>query len=155
MELQPKNPFSSHILNCIKNGISDALSKKYLKEIMFCIHNHSNDELLEVYKFSFEYEIDGRIISSFSKTKKNENIKKKLQKKRNKKYGLEVKSEKLMKKNIQRLLRTLKTLCNTKINRDCEKIYTCIRLSFVQIQISFLKNFQKLQKKTKIKSIHK
>lgn len=54
-KLMPLDPESRRLIDWMEKGVYDALQKKYLKTLLFCICESINGAMIEEYSFSFSY----------------------------------------------------------------------------------------------------
>uniref|UniRef100_A0A7N0U116 HORMA domain-containing protein n=1 Tax=Kalanchoe fedtschenkoi TaxID=63787 RepID=A0A7N0U116_KALFE len=63
-KLMPMDVESRKLIDCMEKGVYDALQKKYLKTLLFCICETVEAPMIEDYAFSFSYSnIDSQEVS--------------------------------------------------------------------------------------------
>ncbi|KAM0840282.1 hypothetical protein ACQ4PT_059747 [Festuca glaucescens] len=62
-KLMPMDPESRRLIDWMEKGVYDALQKKYLKTLLFCICEKEEGPMIEEYAFSFSYPSKGEEVS--------------------------------------------------------------------------------------------
>ncbi|MQM13370.1 hypothetical protein Taro_046292, partial [Colocasia esculenta] len=80
-KLMPVDAESRRLIDWMEKGVYDALQKKYLKALLFCICEHAEGPMIEEYAFSFSYSCSD-----------NEEVSMNVTRSGNKKHGMTFKS---------------------------------------------------------------
>ncbi|CAM0909480.1 unnamed protein product [Alopecurus aequalis] len=73
-KLMPMDPESRRLIDWMEKGVYDALQKKYLKTLLFCICEKENGPMIEEYAFAFSYPSKGdEVAMNLSRTGNKKN----------------------------------------------------------------------------------